>query len=231
MGYTSVSEMRAEGVANPPDDPTLQALIDLATSLVDKYTQRWFEERDLVMELDGTGTPALFLDIPIVSVDSVTVDGDDVPLTSLRIYNRHMQGLVRPDDRENPKIEWLRAVAPLPAILTDGRAPRWRKGQQNIAVDGSFGYTEPDGSTPLPIKRATQLIVVRELAKVADQDAWFEAHVKGRLIEERTRDQSYKLSPLRSSTSSGGGAPELTGDPIIDDILLRYMAPPFVGHY
>ena len=90
--------------------------------------------------------------------------------------------------------------------------------EEAVELDGLFGYTEPDGTaegrTPPPIRRACILLVLRGLHPLAD-DGGFDARNRWRIIEERTRDQSYKLD--RPSRSGGP-----TGDPELDAILLRY---------
>jgi hypothetical protein len=102
----------------------------------------------------------------------------------------------------------------------------WPRGQQNVTVQGIFGYTEPDGSptgrTPELIRHATKLLVLRELPLLADIDAREDAQKRYRLTSERTRDQSYTLEALRLH-----GA--FTGDPAIDNILVAFARPPDFG--
>ena len=94
------------------------------------------------------------------------------------------------------------------------------KGHGNVIAEGRWGYTEndgtPEGRTPLAVKRACVLLVLRGLHPLAD-DAAFEARSRWRIIEERTRDQSYRLDPNRS------GGLSLTGDPEVDLLLLPYV--------
>jgi hypothetical protein len=70
----------------------------------------------------------------------------------------------------------------------------------NVVVEGLWGFTEDDGTptgrTPPAIRRATMLLVLRSMAPLAD-DASFEARSRWRIIEERTRDQSYRLDPSK----------------------------------
>jgi len=100
------------------------------------------------------------------------------------------------------------------------------KGRGNVIAEGRWGYTEddgtPDGRTPLAVKRACILLVLRGLHPLAD-DAAFEARSRWRIIEERTRDQSYRLDPNRD----GGLA--LTGDPEVDALLTPYVRTSPVG--
>ena len=67
------------------------------------------------------------------------------------------------------------------------------------------------------------LLVLRSLAPLAD-DASFEARSRWRIIEERTRDQAYKLDPAKGTTAAS-----LTGDPEIDALLALYVRPTPLG--
>ena len=64
-------------------------------------------------------------------------------------------------------------------------------------------------------------MVMRLLPPLADTDVTEDARNRWRIIEERTRDQSYKLDRAAPGP--------LTGDPDIDRILLRYRRPMAMG--
>ena len=99
------------------------------------------------------------------------------------------------------------------------------RGRGNVVAVGRFGYTEPDGTpegrVPALIRRACALLVMRWLAPLAD-DAAFDARNRWRVVEERTRDQSYKLAAPGASTGP-------FGDPELDAVLLRYRRPAPLG--
>ena len=101
------------------------------------------------------------------------------------------------------------------------------RGHGNVVAEGLWGFTEDDGTptgrTPPAIRRATMLLVLRSMAPLAD-DASFEARSRWRIIEERTRDQSYRLDPSKASASAS-----LTGDPEIDALLALYVRPTPLG--
>ena len=77
------------------------------------------------------------------------------------------------------------------------------------------------GRTPLAIRRACVLMVLRWLPELAGPESE-DARNRWRVIEERTRDQSFKLDKL---TEVG----PFTGDPEIDRNLLRYRRPMAMG--
>jgi len=207
--YATVAELRAEGVTEAQaDDARLGALIDAATAEIDRFTGWFFEPRALTLTLDGRGTPSLELPVPPIRLDRLRVGGAD---------------------RSTAPDELVVVGAPVgpgfDAPRLTLRAGRFPRGAANVEVDGLFGCTEPDGTaegrTPPPIRRACVLLVLRGLHPLAD-DGGFDARNRWRIIEERTRDQSYKLD--RPSRSGGP-----TGDPELDAILLRYRRPAPLG--
>ena len=100
------------------------------------------------------------------------------------------------------------------------------RGRGNVVVEGRWGFTEddgtPEGRTPLAIRRACLLLVLRNFAPLAE-DASFEARSRWRIIEERTRDQSYRLDAAKQT------ARQLTGDPEVDSLLAPYVRPSPLG--
>jgi len=239
-GYAAVSDLREEGVT-PAEatDARLQRLIALASRYVERVTGRFFETRLQTLRLDGTGGRTLALGHPVIGVDGVFIDSSpfspgDLPVdpSVYRVYNRHLtQGLLLPDDRDNPNLEFIHGsdlggvrFEPVGALGLASLV--WPRGQQNVTVRGVFGYTEPDGSptgrTPDLIRHATKLLVMRELPRLGDIDRREDAQRRWRLTGERTRDQSYTLEALRLH-----GA--FTGDPEIDNILVAFVRPPDLG--
>ncbi len=221
-GYALVSDLRAEGLA-PADvsDARLQVLIAKWSAMIDRWTGQHFEPRWAELEIYGDGTPSLRPGSPIVAIESVIYDGDTaaIPAADLRIFNRHLRGLVDPDDRATPRIQYADVL-------------RWSKGSL-VRMSGLFGYTEPDGSftgaTPPLIIEALKLLVIRDAPRrVADAEASFEARNRYRLTSERTREQSYTLGPARGTSgtgSSSGTSDGPSGDPEIDSLLEMYMRP------
>lgn len=248
QGYCNVADLRAAGVPssglNGKTDAELDTLITRASILVDRYTGRFFEPRSLMIRVDGTGRHGLLVGDPIISITSITLISDDfvsnqaIDLDDVRIYNRHLtQRLLNPDDRENPRIEFLefdRRHEHFGGSAHHLFHPhRWPDGTQNVELDGVFGYTDyttatPQGITPDPIREVTCLLVLRMLAaafsepdKRADVlDAW-------KVTEYKTRDQTIKYASPDKLGGRGVGA--FTGDPHIDSILALYSRPPMFG--
>ncbi len=209
-GYCTVSDLRDEGVTEAQaSDDRLVELIDEASAAIDRLTGWFFLPRHEVYLLDGRGTPTLELAAPPIRVDQLVIDGAEVFLDDDSAIV--VGAPVRPGF-DAPRIS-LRHGSVFP------------KGRGNIELEGLFGYTEVDGSivgrTPLAIRRACILLVLRWLHPLTG-DASHDARNRWRILEERTRDQSYKLGAPSAAAS-------LSGDPEVDDILLRYRRPPAMG--
>jgi len=239
--YARVSDLRDEGVTvAEASDARLARLLGFATQFVDRMTGRCFAPRAMTLTLDGSGGRAQLLGLPIIAVREVKLflampaEVGELPVTPsfFRVYNRHLtQGLLDPDDRENPRLEFfhesdLLGVQSTPAASLGLGSLVWLRGPQNVVVDGLFGYTDPDGTavgcTPDLIRHVTKLLVLRELPLMTDTSRREDRQQRWRIVSERTRDQGYNLDPLRFQ----GG---IVGNPDIDAILAMYMRPPQIG--
>jgi len=236
-GYCLPCDLRDEGLAvTDATDQRLVTVIQLATKMIEQYTGRFFEPRAQVLRVDGGGGHALQLHHPIISVSKIELMSSfdellsEILDTDLRTYNRHLtDGLVAPDDRNNPKIEMIALTSAWPAsaiqVMQDWR---WPRGPQGVHVTGVFGYTDPDGSTvgttPLLIRHACKLLVMREFPVLTQFDDREDRRDRWRLTSERTRDQARSMAPLAAGKSSG-----LTGDPEVDFLLDGFRRPPMFG--
>jgi hypothetical protein len=215
--YATVADMRAEGVTQDvASDARLELALDEATRTIDRLTGWFFEPRHETVRLSGRNTPTIELPFPPLELEHVRVGGGfwmpayDIPLT--------------------PDLIWV-VGAPIRADFDGARITlrfgyAFPLGQGNIEVIGTFGYTEPDGTprgrTPLPIRRAAMILALRTLPAVSDVETREDIRRRPRIVEERTRDQAYRLSPAPLTT-------QLTGEPEVDDILLRYRRPLGLG--
>lgn len=209
--YTSVDELRAEGVREEQaSDTRLEALIEDATLTIDGFTGRFFEPRAMTLRFSGRRSPTLHADVPLLALDRLWIDDTEI---------------MEPPERLLRATGPLLSGHPVPALrLLDGRI--FPAGYLNVSIEGTWGYTEVDGvsaqgRTPPAIRRVCKLLVMRSLPKLADSGAISDAAMQWRIVEERTRDQSYKLARLDRGA--------LTGDPQVDDVLLRYRRPMQLG--
>jgi hypothetical protein len=207
--YATVADLRAEGitVAMAADD-RLRALVDEAGGVIDRVTGWFFEPRLATFQLDGRGSPSLEPPVPPIRLDRLTIDHHDIALPDAV----HIVGAPVGPGFDAPRI----------ALRSWRRFPH---GTANVTMEGLWGFTEPDGTaeghTPREIRRACVLLVLRGIDPLAGS-ASSDARNRWRILEERTRDQSYRLAGL-------SGTNPLTGDPEIDGILVRYRRPIGLG--
>lgn len=208
--YAAVEDLRAEGVTEAQaSDDRLSALIDEAGREIDRVTGWFFEPRSMRYRLSGRGTPSIEPPAHPIALDRVSIDGADHSLSDDDLV---VMGAPVVPSEDGPRLTLLHGAT-------------FSRGEANIEVEGRFGFTEgdgtPEGRTPLAIRRACMLMVLRGLPLLSSADS-DDAKNRWRILEERTRDQSYKLNK-----SSGAG--EITGDPEIDGILMRYRRPIALG--
>jgi hypothetical protein len=229
--YCEVEDLRAEGVAEPPEDDRLEQLIKEATEYIDLVTRMWFEEREFTMKLDGNGRRTLHLYIPIREITEVRIDGVIIDESLYAVYNR-----IFPDDRTNPRVAFKR-VRERPSIFQGSLNPRdrlWTLGEQNIELDGTFGYVECDSDgtnpyTPELIKRACKRMVIRTIPLLGDTESLLSAMMSspGMLQSETTDGHSYSTQSngaTQTNTASSKAVLGLTGDSDIDGALLKFIA-------
>lgn len=205
--YATVADLRAEGVtAAQGDDARLARLSDEASALIDRLAGWFFAPRERTFRMSGRGTATVEPPVPPIRLDRLTVGGVELPTAEVILVGAPAE----------PGFD-----APLLA-LRGGVFPR---GVANLEASGLWGYTEPDGtpfgSTPPAIRRATMLLVRQWLAPLASTDA-DDARLRARLIEERTRDQAYRLAPMSTDAA-------LVGDPDLADLLAPYCRPMGLG--
>lgn len=235
-GYCLVSDLRAHGFdeASLSNVRALKLIAD-QSSYIDKVCERVFSPRMMDLRLDGSGSRVLLLDQPIIALASLLIHEDVLSLEQdnvreVVICNRHIYGMVDPDDRVAPRLE-LPDPFPLPdEIFFQGwmsaRVPlrfAFSRNSQNVRVRGLFGYTDPDGSpigkTPNDIRKATILLAVRNMSLLSDPDADFDAKFKNRVTQMVTRDQQIQFS------DKGLGEGAYTSDIEIDRLLDQYRRP------
>lgn len=230
MAILTVSEVREEGFTDPPySDPRVQKAIDRVERYIEDVTGNWFEVRDLTLTLDGSGCEVLPLPHPIISVTSVKIWGDEVSLDDIKVYNRHLQGVLDGDDRQDPKIEFNSEFIEeyYPWYGKSRQAHRnFPRGAQNIEIVGKFGFRDydplnPEGKSPEGLKIPALMLIPRFLEQVASK-RFYAAWRSHEVSRKSTRGTSCEFSSAVTLGKVYGG---LTGDPYIDDLLSLYVRP------
>lgn len=138
MPYLTVWDLRKSGLAEEKvPDGWAEELIEQASALIEEWTGWHFEPRYKVIKLDGNGREELDLPIPLISLDSVKVDGNTIQRHEVIVYSDG-------DDRFDPRI-----------YLRWG----WPEGRKNVEIAGEWGFVEEDGLPPLAIRQACKLLV------------------------------------------------------------------------
>lgn len=197
-------------------DDQITEMIDRWEDFVDFHTGQFFNEQALTLKLDGEGGRMLHLSIPIIDLTKLQINdsGQDEDITSdVIIYNG--RGFPS-DDRRNPKIA---LTAGKRSIFAGSVNPRriFLRGYRNQLMEGTFGFVEPDGSTPLRIQRAILRLVVMEIERGGLDP---EPTPPGYIVKEVTDGHS-----ITYGTQGGGDVAEtasLTGDNKIDQVIADY---------
>lgn len=161
-GLITTKRLRDELVlkGSPPSESDLkraQVLIDRVTREIEDRTARTFEP-EFQTHFFSVGEDAAFVvhvEPPIVGIQDVELrqrgddDFNDVDNDDLMIFNRHLDGMTTPDDRNDPRIE-ARLTAP------DGRPEsrlrrsfKFPPGMMNVRVRGVFAYRDHDPQLPM----------------------------------------------------------------------------------
>lgn len=228
MGYVTVAEVRAEGVpgdaTHEVTDARVQAAINLWSQVVERLCRQWFESRALTVLMDGNGADTLWLPVPVISLSALYVNGDFTTVLD-PLYYEVFNSRTVPDDRKNPKVQLKHEKRDLFEKVLWDEYPIFTKGQRNQKLVGNFGFTEPDGTTPLLIKRAVLKLISKSLS--AMYAGWPALPPSGGPVSKETTD-GHSIEYAISTTASSG-LMGLTGDPEIVQIIRMYSAPTTVA--
>ena len=210
-----------------------QSALLWASQEIERITGRFFFPRYLEMRHSvRPKSSTLWLDQPVIGLSGIDILTENLVTgqTStysmdnnyLRVFNRHLDRLLSPDDRQNPKIQFASTGS-----ATQGIAPpRFSESNLGLKVKGAFGCTDPDGGpmgcVPSGIEEVALALAGRRLSSTGTSADPF-LNQPGRIKMAKTRDQAVAYDTSRSRDAI------LTGDPRLDAILEGFMRPPHVG--
>jgi len=165
----------ANGTANllhSDDIPkaTGNKLILEAMELIDRHTGRFFNKRTGVFKVEGNNSHMMHFDVPIIEITKLIINDTSTELLEGEDKDfEAFKGRAQPqDDRWNPKIKInIRTDSIFSGVFTN----RVFLKDTRTEITGSFGFLEPDGSTPILVQKATKLIAFDLIAKLGSTKA------------------------------------------------------------
>jgi hypothetical protein len=218
----SIQDLRDEGVPSTVSDDRILLAIQTWQAFVERACRQWFYPRQMTWDLDGNGTTLLQLPVPIISLSTLYMNDDfvnPVEVDAYVVYNG--RGENGRDDRRNPRIKLISAET----SIFEGVGPVQRNsftfmiGEKNQRLVGSFGYVEPDGSTPAPVRYAVKKLAIRGIEPLYNTGG--AAGPTGSVIEEETDRHRRKWSDPTLATKAWS----MSGDAEVDQIIAMYRAP------
>lgn len=216
--YCTVQQLRDEGIttAELSDDRAMMLIIHWQ-AWIDKMTGQFFTMKELTLDFDGDGSRMLLLPVPIIECTALYINCDFTNAVSTDNYTVYSRRGPVQDDRRNPKIK-LKFSGQTTIYSTSGYS-KFTIGDLNQRVVGSWGYVEPDGSTPSAINRAIKILVT--LTKDFLDESEIDQFRAGRVIEEVTDRHRIEYSDLYNRLKTW--AP--TGITEVDMALASYRSP------
>lgn len=161
--YVTVAEVKAEGAT--ADDAMIERRILKWEGLVERLTRNVFRQLSPgELTFDGNNMKVMFFNLALIEVTSVKINGatEAASPSSYRAFT----GKAKPQDhRGNPRIELLDRES---SIFTRSYDGTFRKGLDQ-KITAKWGFVEPDGSTPKPVKEAIIQLVIADLSNYAQQ--------------------------------------------------------------
>ena len=239
--YVNVQQIRDEGFdSSEISDERAFLLIQQWQDFIERRTRQWFNPRPLTLKLDGRDGSILPLTVPIIGVESLTINRTTTILLQEGYDVYAGVGDSYPDVRRNPRVI-LRTAASVHQIpdqrssteffsrpVTDeiGSQFLFLRGRRNQVLKGVFGFVEPDFLAPAAIQRALLKLIVSKRHEVgSDED--FQSTLTGRVIEEET--DRHRIKYASAISGQRGGTIGITGDPEIEELLALYRSPLALG--
>lgn len=192
--------------------------ISMAMDFIDLQTRQWFEPRSKTIRVEGKNSNVMFFPVPIISITEIRVNDETVaqPLINFEIFD----GV---DNRRNPRIK-LRTSSSLNTIFTQTHGRAFIRAAYS-EFDGSYGYVEDDGSTPLMIKKATIMLTVNNLKSPVGTGS----SLAGVGAMKREKVDLHETEYFQPDDVRGGASGAISGDIEVDRILKMFKGPVAIG--
>lgn len=157
--YITETQVRAEGVPASVKKSRIDARIVKWEAIIEQITKNIFRPitpGELIF--DGNDAQLMHFSLPLISVTSIKVN-DQTTVLAVDEFRAFTGRQMPQDDRRNPKIK----LTPVQSSIFRDTQAVFIKGL-NQAITATWGFTEPDGSTPQPIKDVLVELVTLDLA-------------------------------------------------------------------
>jgi hypothetical protein len=223
--YITAADVKAEGVPSGTPDARIDARIVKWEAIVERLTRNVFRIISPgELTFDGNNSRVLHFNLPLVTVTSVKINSESTALDADDFTA--FIGRAKPqDDRYNPRIK----LEPLrTSIFQTTSRTIFVKGYRQL-ITATWGFVEPDDSTPTSIKDCLVRLVILDL------DGYFEQLQSGSGISggglplssvrrERTDGHEIEYIDVVRPTLVWGMIPR-----DIMEVLALYRAPLAVG--
>ena len=200
-----------------------EALIEQFSDFIDEQTGQFFNKRAADVALEGNNTDTVWLPVPIIEITSLILNNAEPALTEgIDEDFVAFKGRARPqDDRRNPRIKL--GIRADDSIFSGPRHNRFIKRTLTHIV-GYFGFLEPDGSTPLLIKKAVTILAAKEINTPATSSAAGLGTLK-RVKVDLHEKEFFKLGDSGVATPPAN----MSGIPEVDQIIAKFKTPIRIG--
>jgi len=200
-----------------------EALIEQFSDFIDEQTGQFFNKRAADVALEGNNTDTMWLPVPIIEITSLILNNAEPALTEGEDEDYvAFKGRARPqDDRRNPRIKL--GIRANDSIFSGPRHNRFIKRTLTHIV-GYFGFLEPDGSTPLLIKKAVIILVAKEINTPSTSSSATLGALK-RVKVDLHEKEFFKLGDSGVATPPAN----MSGVPEVDQIIAKFKTPIRMG--
>ena len=187
-----------------------------AMEFIDLQTRQWFEPRSKTIRVEGKNSNVMFFKVPIISISAIRLNDDTVSasLTDFEVFSGY-------DNRRNPRIKIRTGTG---TIYTENYGRAFIRAAYT-EFDGSYGFVEEDGSTPVLIKDATLMLATNYLkAPLGSGSA-----LTGVGPKKREKVDLHETEYFQPDDVRGGSTGAISGDIAVDRILKMYRGPVGIG--
>jgi len=211
--YVAVAELKACKIGGEVvdlsmfTDAEIQAALDEAEEMIERLLGDWFYAKAVTQLIDGNGLYELYFfpEIPakclsLTSIKEVDVDGSTVLFTytendDFTKYDHYIRMFHLAQGYESPRVRSF-------------QGGRWPRGERNIQIVGSFGWT----TTPAAIVKATKYLALESLLPGSTN-----------LASQDTSQASWPDFTVTFRGDSGRDGVYTTGYPEVDRWIQPYL--------